>query len=141
MLGGYNMGWVEFIDRIADMAGVYHPLIVLPPEVAAAARLQLELRLPSPLAPDAFVLMAQNWRDSSRKARNELGYRARPLDQTLRATVEWYQELIRAGKLRGRAISPLDLASTGVRVAERLGLARALKLAEPYVGRRLVAGS
>jgi hypothetical protein len=87
------------------------------------------------------VLMAQNWRYSSRKARSELGYRTRPLDQTLRETVEWYQGLIAAGALRGRATSPLDLASMGVRVAERLGLARALKLAEPYVGRRLVAGS
>ena len=141
VLGGYNMGWVEFIDRIADIAGVHHPLVVLPSEVAVAARVQLELGLPSPLAPDAFVLMAQNWRYSSRKARSELGYRTRPLAQTLRETVDWYQGLIRAGALRGRPTSPLAVASTGVRVAERLGLARALKLAEPYVGRRLVAGS
>jgi dihydroflavonol-4-reductase len=141
VLGGYNVTWVDFVDRIADIAGVHHPLFVLPPEVAKAARVQLELGLPSPLAPDAFVLMAQNWRYSSRKARSELGYRARPLEQTLRNTVEWYQELIRAGAMRGRGASPLVLASVGVRVAERLGLARALKLAEPYVGRRLVAGS
>jgi dihydroflavonol-4-reductase len=141
VLGGYNMSWVDFIDRIADTAGVYHPLVVLPTEVGLAARLYLDLGLPSPLAPDAFVMMAQNWRYSSRKARNELGYRTRPLEQTLRETVDWYQELIRDGALRGRGPSPLGLASAGVRVAERFGLARALKRAEPYVGRRLVAGS
>jgi dihydroflavonol-4-reductase len=141
VLGGHDMTWPDLFARVAELSGVHHPLLVLPTEVANVARVADALHLPSPVSPEALVLMAQNWRYSSRKARSELGYRTRPLDQTLRETVEWYQQLIAAGALRGRATSPLDLASTGVRVAERLGLARALKLAEPYVGRRLVAGS
>jgi dihydroflavonol-4-reductase len=141
VLGGYNLRWVDFIDRVASISGVSHPLIVLPTEVATAARVQLELGLPSPLAPDAFVMMAQHWRYSSRKARSELGYRTRPLDETLRETVAWYQDLIEKGAFRGGRPSPLSLAAFGVRAVERLGVGRALKLVEPRIGRRLVAGA
>ena len=41
--------------------------------------------------------MGQDWRFSSRKARDELGYESRPLDDTLRATIDWYLELIEDG--------------------------------------------
>ena len=41
--------------------------------------------------------MGQDWRFSSRRAREELGYESRPLDDTLQATIDWYLELIEAG--------------------------------------------
>ena len=69
--------------------------------------------------------MAQNWRYSSAKARRELGYRARPLDRTLRDTIAWYQELIEAGAFEGGGPSPMSLAAAGraagrpVRAAQR----------------------
>src|SRR5919197_233830 len=94
VLGGYNLSWVDVVDRLAEASGVRRPLLVLPREGGELARGQGELRLPGPIAPEAFALMAQNWRASSRKAKRELGYRTRPLDRTVQATVAWYRELI-----------------------------------------------
>jgi hypothetical protein len=94
---------------------------------------------PSPISPEGLVLMAQNWRYSSRKARRELGYRSRGLDRTLADTIDWYRELIESGALGGGRPSPLSLAAAGMRVAERTGALAALRAAERYVGRRMVA--
>ncbi|MEA2398511.1 MAG: hypothetical protein QOK25_2067 [Thermoleophilaceae bacterium] len=141
VLGGYNLDWVDLIDRLAAASGARRPLLVLPTEVGRLARLQDELHVPGPIAPEAFALMAQNWRASSRKAKRELRYRTRPLDTTIRATVEWYRELIASGVVGGRSASPMSVASAGMRVADRLGLVAGLRAAEGYVGRRLITGT
>ena len=140
ILGGYNLTWVHLIDRIATQSGVHHPLIVLPHEVATLARLQSELGLPGPIAPEALILMAANWRYSSRKAKKQLGYKTRALERTLGETIAWSRELIEAGAFRGRGISALSLGSAWLRGAERLGLGAGLRTVERYAGRRLVAG-
>jgi dihydroflavonol-4-reductase len=140
ILGGYNITWVDLIDRLAAQSGVHHPLLVLPRDVAALARLQDELNVRGPIAPEALILMAQNWRYSSRKAKRELGYRTRPLERTLARTIEWSQQLIEAGAFAGRGLSPLSLASAWMRGAERIGLGAGLRALERYAGRRLVAG-
>jgi dihydroflavonol-4-reductase len=141
ILGGYNLTWVELIDRIAVESGVQHPLVVLPREVGGLARLQSQLRLPTPIAPEAFALMAQNWRASSRKAKRELGYKTRPLDRTIHVTVDWYRELMARGAFGPRGRSPLSVASAGMRLADRLGVVAGLRTAERYIGRRLVTGT
>jgi dihydroflavonol-4-reductase len=140
ILGGYNMPWVDLIDRLAAISGVHHPLFVLPRDVAVFARLQDEIGLRGPIAPEALMLMAANWRYSSRKAKKQLGYKTRPLEKTLGATVDWSRELIEAGAFRDRGVSALSLASAWMRGAERLGLGAGLRRAEHYLGRRLVAG-
>ena len=141
ILGGYNLTWVDLIDRLAVESGVRRPLLVLPREVGALAHLQDELHVPGPIAPEAFALMAQNWRASSRKAKRELRYKTRPLDATIRATVEWYLDLIARGAVGGRSASPMSVASAGMRVADRLGLVAGLRAAEGYFGRRLITGT
>jgi dihydroflavonol-4-reductase len=141
ILGGYNLAWVELIDRLAVASGLERPLIVLPREVGSLARLQGELGARWPVAPEAFALMAQNWRYSSRKAKRELGYNTRPLDATIKRTVEWYTELHRSRKLPRRGVSALSLASFGMRVADRAGLVSALRAGERYIGRRLITGT
>jgi dihydroflavonol-4-reductase len=141
ILGGYNLAWVELIDRLAVESGVHRPLVVLPREAGAVARVQAELGMRWPIAPEAFALMAQNWRYSSRKAKRELRYRTRPLDTTIGRTVEWYEELRARGALAGRGMSALSVASAGMRVADRAGLVAGLRVAERYVGRRLVTGA
>jgi hypothetical protein len=112
--------------------------MVLPPETATLARAAEGVGIPGLVPAEGLVLMAQNWRFSSRKARRELGYRARALDRTLRDTIDWYRELIDAGTLAGAAPSPLSLAAAGVRLAGRTGLLGGVGLAERYLGRRLV---
>ena len=140
VLGGHDLRWVELIERVARLSGVHHPLVVLPPEAGALARRAEELRLASPVAGEGWLLMAQSWRYSSRKARRELGYRSRPLDRTLRDTIAWYLELIESGTFADGRRSPLSVAAAGVRLAGRAGLLRPLRLAERYAGRRLVVG-
>ena len=141
ILGGYNLAWADLIDRLAVDSGVQRPLVVLPREAGTLARVPGELGLRWPIAPEAFALMAQNWRYSSRKAKRELGYKTRPLEATLQRTIDWYAELIARGALDGRGVSPLSLAALGMRVADRAGLISGLRAAERYVGRRLVTGT
>ena len=140
ILGGVNLSWVEVIDRIARVSGVHRPLVVLPVEAATIARASQAARLPTPIAPEGILLMAQNWRASSRKARKELGYRTRPVDQTLQDTVEWYGELIDRGVFAGRRTSGMSVVSAGLRAAERVGVVSGLQALEGWSGRRLVAG-
>ena len=141
ILGGYNLSWVELIDRLAEVSGVHHPLLVVPREAGVVARIYGELGAPAVFAPEAIVLMAQNWRYSSRKAKKELGYRTRPLERTLTETIDWTRELIEAGAYRDRGASTLSLASAWMRGAERVGIGAGLRMAERYAGRRLVAGA
>ncbi|HEX8051791.1 MAG TPA: NAD-dependent epimerase/dehydratase family protein [Thermoleophilaceae bacterium] len=141
ILGGYNLTWVELIDRLAVESGVERPLVVLPREVGALARVQAELGGRWPVAPEAFALMAQNWRYSSRKAKRELRYRTRSLETTIARTVEWYEELHSRGVLERRGASALSLGAAGMRLADRAGLVAAARAAERYVGRRLVTGA
>jgi dihydroflavonol-4-reductase len=140
VLGGHDLPWVELIERVAELSGVRRPVVVLPPEAGRAARAAEALRLPSLVSAEGIVLMAQNWRYSSRKARRELGYRTRPLDRTLKDTIGWYLDLIEAGEIGRGSPSPLSLAATGVRLAGRAGLLRGLRAVERQTGRRLVVG-
>jgi dihydroflavonol-4-reductase len=140
ILGGHNMTWVELIDRVADLSGVHHPIAVLPVEAAAIARASLAARVPSPVAPEGILLMAENWRCSSRKAERELGYVTRPVEETLRATIDWYRELVDRGVFAGRRPSGMSVAALGLRAAGRLGVLAGLHGVERWTGRRLVAG-
>jgi dihydroflavonol-4-reductase len=140
VLGGHDVSWVELFERVADLSDVHHPLLVVPPQVAYLARAATSLRLPVPIAPEGFVLMAQNWRYSSRKARRELGYRTRSLDKTLRDTIDWYRGLIEAGVFRGGGRSTLSLTAVGMHLADRAGLLRGVRAAERYFGRKIIAG-
>jgi dihydroflavonol-4-reductase len=139
VLGGHDVRWVDLLERVADLSGVHHPLIVLPREAASWVRGAEALGLSGPVLGEGIALMAQNWRYSSAKARRELGYRSRSLDRTLRDTIDWYRELIDTGRLGGGSPSPLSLAALGVRLAGRAGLLAPLRAAEGRLGRRLVA--
>ncbi len=139
VLGGHDTTWVELFERVAELSGVRQPLLVLPREAGALARAAEAAGLPTPISPEGLVLMAQNWRYSSAKARRELGFRARPLDRTLTDTIDWYRRLIDTGVFGGGRPSALSLAAAGVRVADRAGALGVMRLAERYVGRRLVA--
>lgn len=139
VLGGHHIGWVALIERVSALSGMRHPLLVLPTEAGAIARAAESAGLPSPVSAEGLVLMAQNWRYSSAKARRELGYRARGLERTLTDTIDWYRELIESGAFGGGRPSALSLAAAGMRVADRTGALGILRAAERHVGRRMVA--
>ena len=134
------MRWIDLIERIADLSGVRHPVLVIPREVAEAVAAAGSVTGGVLISPEAFGLMAQDWRYSSDKARKSLGYRPRGLEATLRETVEWYLELIRRGALGGGRPSTMSVASLGMRLAGRAGGVAVLRALERWSGRRLVTG-
>jgi len=140
IIGAENMNWTELTDRLARYSGRRHPLLVLPPEIHLLARARETVRLPGLIAAEGYALMGQDWRFTSAKAERELDYAPRPIEATLRATVDWYEALMSAGAFEGEERSALSLASTGLRAAGGLGLLSGLSLVQRLTGRRLVAG-
>ena len=84
--------------------------------------------------------MSKDWRFSSEKAKRELGYTARPIDETIRATVDWYLELIEAGMFEDEARSSMSAVAGAVGQAAALGLLHPLRLGGRIVRRRVVVG-
>ncbi len=80
--------------------------------------------------------MGQDWRFTSKKARDELGYQTRPLDETLENTIEWYLELIDGGAFAGCSESGLSRMADSVQIASRLGLLTPVRVGQRLVGRR-----
>jgi dihydroflavonol-4-reductase len=140
ILGGRNTTWPALIDRVAKFSGVHHPVVVLPREIARVARIRDALGLPGPLAAEGYELMAQDWRFSSAKAKRELGYRSRPLDHTLRTTIDWYMHLIDHRTFENAHGSALSTLAAGTRVLSKLGLLEPFKLGQRITGRRVIAG-
>ncbi len=140
ILGGVNLGWPQLIDRVAELSGVRYPIMVLPSAVRRLARIREAIGLPGALSAEASNLMGQDWRFTSRKARDELGYEARPLDDTLAATIEWYLELIEAGAFADSSVTGLSRWADSMRIASRLGLLTPLRVGQRVTGRRIVAG-
>jgi dihydroflavonol-4-reductase len=137
ILGGDNLRWSEVIERVAKLAGVDHPLIVLPPGIGAAAGALQRLGVGFGVL-EGMRLMAPAWRYSSAKARRELGYEPRSANETLRRTVEWYLELIEDDRLPATRTRSFDYATGAVRLADRLGLLLPLRAAGGLAGRKLV---
>jgi hypothetical protein len=113
---------------------------VLPRETARLARLRDALGLPGAIAAEGYELMAKDWRFSSAKAKRELGYRSRPLDHTLRNTIDWYLNLIDEHAFQDARRSSLSTFAAGTRTLSKLGLLAPLKLGQRVAGRRVLTG-
>ena len=96
-LGGHPMPLRELLARIAREVGGRPPRIALP---ASATRLGgrfsdalAALRGKTPLVSEEMALQSTlRVAVSSAKAERELGYRSRPVEETLRDAVAWYRE-------------------------------------------------
>ena len=141
ILGGENLTWPRLIERVANLSDVRFPVLVLPPGIARVARVREAIGLPGPMPAEASDLMGRDWRFSSRKAERELGYTARPLDETLRATIDWYQELFDGGAFGDQTDSSLSRMAIGVRTASRLGVLTPLHVGQRLAGRRIIVGA
>jgi dihydroflavonol-4-reductase len=139
ILGGENVRWLDLIELVAELSGIRHPVLVIPREIAEALAAAGTLSGGIVISPEAFALMAQDWRYSSEKAKRELDYRPRGLKPTVRETVEWYVDLMRSGVLDGGRPSVMSLGSLGMRVAARAGGVRVARAVEQWTGRRFVA--
>jgi dihydroflavonol-4-reductase len=137
ILGGENLRWSAVIERIAKLSGREYPVLVIPPEVASGAGILQRLRVP--LVPaEGIRLMAPDWRYSSEKARRELAYSPRSVDETLQRTVDWYLGLLASGAVVRGKRRPFDVMTAGVRASDRIGLLFPLRVAGRVTGRKLV---
>ena len=137
ILGGENLRWSDVMQQVADLAGRREPLVVIPPEIAAGARMLGAVRLPGfPL--EGIRLMAPDWRYSSAKAERELGYAPRKARETLERTVDWYLGLIESGRLDHGGRGSFGLMTAGVRFGDRYRLLMPLKVAGRVTGRKTV---
>ncbi|MGO9496151.1 MAG: NAD-dependent epimerase/dehydratase family protein [Solirubrobacteraceae bacterium] len=140
ILGGVNLRWAELIDRVAELSDVRYPIMVLPTSIRRLTRIREAIGLPGALSAEASNLMGQDWRFTSKKARDELGYTSRPLDDTLNATIEWVLERIEAGAFDDSRVSGLSRWADSMRMASRLGLLAPVRVGQRVIGRRIVAG-
>jgi dihydroflavonol-4-reductase len=140
ILGSKNLTWPQLIDRVAELSGTHYPIVVLPPAIARIARIREALGLPGPISAEATNLMGQDWRFTSQKARRELGYNPRPIDETLQNTIDWYRELIENGAFADSRGSNLSRIADSMRMASRFGLLTPVRLGQRVIGRRIIAG-
>lgn len=141
ILAGHNIYWFELIDRLRELSGVRQPLAVIPHEAARLLRAPEAFGLSGFFVnSEAYGLMGARWWASSEKAQRELGYSFRPLDETLRETIDWYRELIDVGVFRDNGASRLSVMANVIHAGSHVGVSRAMRFAERRLGRRLVAG-
>ena len=105
VLGGHDAGWVELLERVGELSGVHHPLVVLPPEARrpALARGGGGDRVDGPEL------------DATPRRRRAASSATAPARSTARCATRstGTQEL--PGD--GRPPSPMSLAAAGVRLA------------------------
>jgi dihydroflavonol-4-reductase len=124
ILGNRNYTWQRFFAELTRLSGVDPPALRLPLAVAlAAAEAAQRLPGPTPVTPSEVRAAGHWWTYRSTRARRELGWTTRPHEETVEATVRWYQEregerLRRAGRhqplpwrvagLAARAVEEVD---------------------------------
>lgn len=98
LLGGEDLSWNDFLDNIGEIKGKKLPVVSMPVSmILALAKLQefgAERFGRPPLITPAWVRRYNHdWKVSSQKAKEELGYQITPFRQALAETVEWLKRL------------------------------------------------
>jgi dihydroflavonol-4-reductase len=88
ILGGRNFTFDRLFADLSRLTGV-EPPVRLPTSLARAAA---ALMGAGPTDPSEVLAATQWWTYRSTKAKRELGWRARPHEETLEATVQWHME-------------------------------------------------
>jgi dihydroflavonol-4-reductase len=88
-----NLPYPEFFERVGTVSGRRRATYKLPVgALTAFLRVSRALRLPLvPLDDNELRSSAYWWFYTSQKARTELGYGTRPLDETLADTIAWFK--------------------------------------------------
>ena len=139
ILGGYNLTWVQLLERLALLCDVRYPVLILPKQIVQTFALMETLGLQPPMRAEAVHLMSLLWHGSSEKANKELGYGTRSLDETLLRTARWHQELIDHGTFDSRESSSRSRIAARVHAGQRRGFYKRLALIEKCAGFRLLA--
>lgn len=97
ILGGENLSWRAFYDLVEEVTGHPAPSRTIPYPLAYAGAWWAEVRArftDRPAFPTRAAVRAayMDLHYSSDKARKELGYTTRPLEEAIRDTARWYRE-------------------------------------------------
>ena len=102
ILGGENVTVAEMARRCLKAAGIRKPVVVVPEwALRAAVRAAARLRLPAPMPADLVGYACRYWFVDPAKARDQLGFRPRPAEETIRDVVGWIQTTEAHGKEAG----------------------------------------
>lgn len=121
ILGGRNFTWDRLFADLGRIAGLEPPVKVPAALALMAARGAALAGLPAPVTADEVSSAAQWWTYRNTRARKELGFRPRPHEETLEATVRWHLDRLGGppGGGGGRRRLGLRLAGRAVRLASR----------------------
>jgi dihydroflavonol-4-reductase len=114
ILGTRNYTWQRLFGELERFSGIEAPAVRLPLRVALGlAEASARAPGPTPLAPAEIRAAAHWWTYRSAKARRELGWTSRPHEETVEATVRWYQERLGDRLVRNGHRQPLALRLAG----------------------------
>ncbi|HVS28020.1 MAG TPA: NAD-dependent epimerase/dehydratase family protein [Solirubrobacteraceae bacterium] len=124
LLGNRNYTLDRLFSDLARLSGVEGPQLKLPLPAALALAETLE-RLPG-VQPAITTIevsaLGQWWAFRSNKAKNELGYKPTPHEDTVEATIAWFREREGSELARAGARQPLPLRATGFALRQVGGL-------------------
>lgn len=114
VLGAESLRWSELIARVRRLSGVDNPVLFLPPWPARRIPGPTVLGRETPGLLESMRLMGHDWAYSCEKARRELGYAPRPIEESLRRAIEWHRALEAAGRFDGAPVRSVDRAGAVV---------------------------
>ncbi len=133
LLGGRNFTFDRLFADLGRISGV-EPPVKLPRGAAARAAALLGAGGRWPLTTAEVRAASNSWTYRSTKARRELGWRARPHEETLEATVAWHLEREHARIARSRRSQQIQYRVAGLAIGaaeEAAGLLRRLTPGRP----------
>jgi dihydroflavonol-4-reductase len=127
MLGGRNFTFDRLFADLGRLSGVEPPVRLGSVPARAAARVLQAAGRAGPLSANEVRAASQWWTYSSTKARRELGWRPRPHEETLEATVAWHMEREHERIARSRRSQQLQYRVAGAAIGaaeDAMGLLR-----------------
>ena len=127
LLGGRNFTFDRLFADLGRLAGVDPPVKLPAGAASRAAALLGAAGRPWPLTQLEVRAAGNSWTYSSAKARRELGWRARPHEETLEATVSWHLEREHERIARTRRSQQVQYRAAGLAIGaleEAVGLVR-----------------
>jgi dihydroflavonol-4-reductase len=127
VLSGRNFTFERLFADLGRLSGVPTPVRIPPRAAQAAAALSGTLGGTWPLTPSEVRAAGNSWTYRSAKAQRVLGWRARPHEETLEATVAWHLEREHERIARTRRSQPLQYRVVGAALGATEGAVGVVK--------------